>query len=321
MSADLFQCVFRIAGAARLALAAALAAQPLVAAAQDLVVLKNGETLACRIDDLTDNIVNVTLPGAVGVPGGSARRTLQAAAVERIEFGFREGEEALFARRHEATSAELKPWWDDSFAHLHRPRSRSAAWGVAYGAALMREDPSGGAGRALPVFDHVIDRAWSPADAGLAKQGRLRALMAKGDLETATAEARAFARETEDPGLLVEVEHLLALADFEALKALEEEHPRWVEDEEVRPRREELYHRALDQFLNPHLFHATREEAAARGLHHAAELLLFGGERDEAKARWEDLLALYPATALAATARERLASLDASEPSPQDTRP
>ncbi len=293
-----------------------LSVLPFAAAAQDVVVMKNGETLACRIDDLTDNIVNVTLPGPVGVPGGSARRTLQAAAVERIEFGFGEGEEALFARRHEASAAELKPWWDASFAHLHRPRSRAAAWGVALGAAMMREDPKSGSARAQSLFDHVIARAWSIAEVNLAKQGRLRALMGRGELETATAEARLLARETEDPALLIEVEHLLALADFQALRALEEEHPRWVEDEEVRPRREELYHRALEQFLNPHLFHATREEAAARGLHHAAELLRFGGEHGEAKARWGDLLKLYPSTAHAATARERLAGLALPDPSP-----
>lgn len=298
-----------------------IAVAPLAAAGQDLVVLKGGESLACRVDDLTDNIVNVTLPGPAGIPGGSARRTLQTAAVDYIEFGFREGEEALFARRFAAGSAELKPWWDASFPHLHRPRSRAAAWGVAYGAALLREDPTSGPGRALSVFDHVAARAWSGDDVALAKQGRLRALMAKGELETASAEARLLARETEDPALLVEVEHLLALADFEALRMLEEEHPRWIEDDEVRPRREDLYHGTLDQFLKPHLFHATREEAAARGLHHAAEVLLFGGEREEAKARWEDLLALYPDSSHAATARERLAALAPHEPSPQDIRP
>jgi len=289
-------------------------------AAQDLVVMKSGETLACRIDDLTDAIVNVTVPGAAGAPG-SAKRTLAATQVERIEFGFRPGEEVLFEKRGSATAAELKPWWDLWFPHLHRPSSRSGAWGVAYGNALVREGGASGAEKAISLFDHLIAKAWSPQDKTAAKQGRLQSLIAKGDLATATAEARILARETEDPALLIEVEHLLAQADFQSLRELEEEHPRWVEDDEVRPRRHELYHRALDQFLKPHLFHATREEAAARGLFSAAELLLFGGEGGEAEARWDDLLKLYPETTFAAQAKERLAALHSTPIDPKANAP
>lgn len=289
-------------------------------AAQDLVVMKSGETLACRIDDLTDAIVNVTLPGAAGAVG-SAKRTLTATQVERVEFGFRPGEEALFAKRGSATAAELKPWWDLWFPHLHRPSSRSGAWGLAYARAMMREESAIGAEKALSLFDHLIAKAWSPEVKTAAKQGRLEALMAKGDLATATAEASLLARETEDPALLIEVEHLLAEADFRVLRELEAEHPRWIEDDEVRPRRHELYHRALDQFLKPHLFHATREEVAARGLFSAAALLLFGGEGEEAKARWEDLIKLYPETSFAAKAKESLAAFQSTPTDPKATAP
>jgi hypothetical protein len=288
-------------------------------AAQDHVVMKSGESLACRIDDLTDAIVNVTLPGAAGV--GSAKRTLAATQVERVEFGFRPGEEALFAKRGSATAAELKPWWDLWFPHLHRPSSRSGAWGLAYARAMMREGGAIGAEKSMSFLNLLIAKAWSPEVRTAAKQGRLEALMAMGDLATATAEARLLARETEDPALLIEVEHLLAQADFRTLRELEDEHPRWVEDDEVRPRRHELYHRALDQFLKPHLFHATREEAAARGLFSAAGLLLFGGEGEEAKARWEDLLKLYPESTFAAQAKERLAALKSTPTDPKANAP
>ncbi len=294
----------------RLPLAALLLALlRLPAASQDVVVLKGGESLVCRVDELTDRLVNVTLPGGAEVPGGSARRTLPMEQVERIEFAFAPGEEEAFARRATAASGVLKTWWDRHFAHLRRPRSRAGAWGAAYAGALLREDAEGGADRALSVCGLVIDRAWSPGDVAAAKQVRLRALMAKGDLAAAMEEARVLARETEDPALLIEAEHLLATADFQALRELEEEHPRWMEDDEVRPRRHELYHRALDRFLRPHLFHATREEAAARGLLAAAELHHFVGETEEAKVRFEDLLRLYPSTAPAAEAAKRLATL------------
>lgn len=288
------------------------------AAAQDVVFLKSGQTLACRIDEVTDNLLNLTLTVAGGA--GSARRTLSMGEVDRLEWEFRAGEEALFARRHEAASAELKPWWDLWFPHLHRPRSRAAAWGIAYGAALLREDPAAGSARALSVFDHLVAKSWSPEDIAAAKEGRLRSLIAKGDLATATGEARILAEESEDPALLLEVEHLLALADFAALRELEKEHPRWIEDDEVRPRREELYHRALDGFLKPHLFHATREEEASRGLFHAAELFLFAGETAEARARWDDLVKLYPGTSFAAEAEQRLASTPRPPADPDQAR-
>ncbi len=273
--------------------------------AQDVIHLQSGEAVAGRIDAITDTVINVTLP-VVGIGGGTARRTLQTPQVEFIEFGFAEGEQAAFAARVSASASLLKSWWEYSLPHLHRPRSRTAAWGAAYADAILRDEGAAGATQALGLFDRIIARAWAPEDVSAARQGRLRALMAGGQLEVAIAEARHFAAETKDEALLLEVEHLLAVADFEKLRALEQEHPRWVEDDEVRPLRNELYHRTLDRFLRPHLFHATNETAAARGLFFAAELFAFAGEKEEARARWTDLIKLYPDTSEAKEAAARI---------------
>ena len=287
--------------------------------AQDVIFLKTGESLACRVDDLTDKIVNLSLLSNAGTAGGSARRTIPAEQVGYIEFDFKPGEAAFFERRNEATAAQLQTSWDFHLAHLHRPRSRTAAYGIALGNAILREESQAGAARALSVFDRIIERAWSTEDVALAKQGRLHSLMSLGDLETATAEAKILAAQSEDPDLLIEVNYLLAMADFQKLKALEEEHPRWEEDDEVRPERNELFHRALDQFLWPHLFHATREEVAARGLAGAAELYLFAGDREAARGRWEDLIQLYPATTFSGPAKEQLAAIPPPTPIKTDT--
>lgn len=272
---------------------------------QDVVVLKNGQRLVGQLDGITDKIANLTLAGAAG---GSARRTLAAEAIDWIEFGFREGEEALHAHRAEGAAADLRPWWEFHFPHLHRPRSRAASYGLAYAEALLRENAPTGADKAFALFDRIAERAWSPEDRLAARRGRVRALLGKGELKAARAAAAELAGETGDPALLLEAEHRLALADFEELRRLLQENPRWEEDEEVRPRRNELYHRALDAFLRPHLFHATREEVAARGLHSAAELFLLAGEAEEAAARWEDLVKLYPETSFSAIAAARLTS-------------
>ena len=77
-------------------LAAVVAAMTTTLSAQDIIYLKTGEALACRVDDLTDNIVNFSLLSDPGTAGGSARRTVPAAQVDYIEFDFREGEAAFF---------------------------------------------------------------------------------------------------------------------------------------------------------------------------------------------------------------------------------
>lgn len=276
---------------------------------QDVIYLKTGESAVCRIDAITDNIVNFTLLSDPGPAGGSARRTIPTERVEKFVFAFLPEEKEVFENRESMSAEVLEKWWNVWFAHLKRPRSRTAAYGVAMANAFLRENPEKDGQRALSIFDRVIERAWSEDDIAAAKQGRLRALMALGDLETATHEAQLLVGETEDPRLLIEVKYLLAKADFESLKQLVEENPKWEEDDNVRPKRNDLYHAVVDQFLWPHLFHAPRTEEAARGLASAAEVYEFSGEKELALAAWTDLETLYPNTELAKQApamREKL---------------
>lgn len=282
------------------------------AGARDVVHLKTGESAACTVTAITDNIVTFTLPTVEGVAGGSARRTLSMDRVAYVEFGFQPGEESVFQGRDQLGVEILEKWWNFHFGNLHRPRSRTAAYGNALGNALLREDGEGRHRRALALFDRIMERAWSPEDVAAANQGRLRALIAVGDLETAVKEAAALATESEDPELLIEVKFLLAEADFAALRILEEEHPRWVEDDEVRPERNQLFHRVVDQYLWPHLFHATREEAASRGLLSAGRVFEYVKNHERAGACYEDLLALYPNAKSAAEARTRIDQLNSS---------
>lgn len=278
--------------------------------ASDVIHLQTGESAVCEIEAVTDTIIVFHLRGP---GGGSAKRTLPMERVDFIEFGFEEGEEAVFNDLGNIPADILETWWEFHFGHLHRPRSRTAAYGIAFGNALLRESPESGAARAISVFDRVIARAWDAGDQALAKQGRLRALIASGDLETAVGEAQVLAAETEDPDLLIEVNFLLAEADFARLEAIEEEHPKWIEDDEVRPERNALYHRVLDQYLWAHLFHATREEDAARGLLHAGKVYEFAGELELARAAYADLGKLYPDTEANTTAVARLADLSQPE--------
>ena len=103
------------------------------------------------------------------------------------------------------------------------------------------------------------------------------------------------------------------MVDFESLKQLQTENPKWEEDDTVRPDRNRLYHRTVDQFLWPYLFHGTREESAARGLIAAAEVYQLGGDDAAARACLEDVIQLYPATRQAAEANQRAKHLPSNE--------
>ncbi len=275
--------------------------------AQDVIFLKNGESAACEIEALTDNIVTFSLVSERGE--SSASRTIPMDRVEYVEFDFEAGEEDQFERRSELDVETTKRWWDLCFAHLHRPRSRAASWGIAYAHSLLRDDPERFGEQALRLFERVAERAWGPGDIAAAKRGRLQALIALGELERATGEALVLASETEDPELLIEVKYLLAQADFAKLEALEEEHPRWDEDDEVRPERNRLYHSTIDQFLWPHLFHASREGAASRGLLAAGEVYEFGEDRTRAADVYRDLTKLYPNSEVSRESSARLSRL------------
>lgn len=276
-------------------LAIALLLPAAAVVAQDVLHLKDGTTVRGRIVAITDNIL--TYETAIDLGGGrtaSARPTIPTPSVEFIEFAPLPGEAELMASPATADPTALQQLWDEAAKHLHRPRSRAGRIGLAYADRLLTLPENFRREFALTLYDRLLERDWDPANKIAAQKGRLRALILLGKLDEATAEARRLAAETDDPEMLIEARHALAQADFAALRALEAEHPRWQEDDTVRPERERLYHAAVDGFLWPFLFHGTLEPLAARGLAAAAEIHRFAGRTDEADACLRDLAALYP---------------------------
>ncbi len=255
--------------------------------ALDVVHLKDGRVLRCHIKAVTDNILSYTL-------ATEELRTIQMDGVDYIDFGFSEGEEPFFRELTKASENALKNAWDAQYGSLHRPRSRTAKYGIAYADALLKNDREYSQKTALEIFDLILDRAWLEEDKATARQGRLRALIRLGDLDRAFKDAAIYAKETEDPAILIEVKYLQAKVEFAQLQKLVAENPRWEDDDEIRPRRNELYHSSVDQFLWPFLFHGTREESSVRGLRAAAEVYRSAGETELEKACLKDLEQLYP---------------------------
>ncbi|MFV1995146.1 MAG: hypothetical protein ACC661_06890 [Verrucomicrobiales bacterium] len=293
------------AGVLLLAGAAALLS-PAVAAGRDVLHLKQGDPLSCEIIEITDKLVRIKV--SIEVEGGEAfsTKTVAMAAVDFIDFGPVPGETLLMENPAAGTPGQWEALWDAVRANLHRPHSSAGEIGLRYGERLLDRGDAGDTRLARDLFVKIEGGDWDERRRLRAKQGRLRVLIAMGEIEEAIAEAEVMARETEDPAILLDANFVLAVADFENLRKLVEDNPRWEEDDEVRPERNRLYHRTIDQFLDPHLFHGSETAAASRGLWSAIEIFLFTGEQQQALARARDLAAIYPESEFAARAKDLL---------------
>ena len=276
------------------------------AAALDVLHFTNGDPVNCEIIEITDKLVRVKV--SIEVAGGVAYSTkiFPMAEVAVIDFGPLPGETLLLESAGVGDLEALEELWDARRAHLGLPNSNAGEVGVLYGETLLESSGARAPVRALELFSKIESSDWNEERRMLARQGRLRTLLVLGRIEEAVAEATAVAGETQDVAILTEADHILATADFGRLLELVEENPRWEEDDEVRPLRNELYHGLIDRFLHPYLFRGSSERAAARGLWGAVEVYLSAGETEAARWRAEDIVALYPGSSYAGKARELL---------------
>ncbi|MEM7145585.1 MAG: hypothetical protein AAF591_10645 [Verrucomicrobiota bacterium] len=257
----------------------------------DVIHLKEGDPIPCEILELSDN--NVRIKVTIKVAGGEAYSTkvVPMATVAFIDFGPEPGEEFLLESGGVEDVDEVEAIWEAKRANLHRPNSSAGEVGLKL-AELLVEKGAMEDGKAM--YEKVEAGDWDEKRRGRARQGRLRTLLAMGEVDAAVEEALAMAEEGGSAEILMDAKFVLASADFESLRQLEEENPKWEEDDVVRPERNALYHSILDQYLQPYLFHGANEGAASRGLLGAIEVYQWAGEEEAARERAADLVALYP---------------------------
>lgn len=292
--------------------------------ARDVLFLANGETRAGMIQSIDDRFfrVQVDLPPRPGAPESTGIVTaivsIPRKDVTAIEFSPASSSSALLARIPLDDAAALTVLWKSWEPYLPIPKSPAGAVANALAAALLAK---GKAPEALELSRRIEKEAWSEIDRTSARRTRLRAMIAGGSAAAAQAEAREFARLTEDPALLIEAKHILAVAADESLRQLVKDNPRWQEDIHVIPERNRLYHEALDEYLHPYLFFGSEEAAAARGLWAAARLYEFCGDDRLAVECARDVAALYPDTPESAEATAFLKSRETAprkkEPAPK----
>ncbi|GAB4165365.1 MAG: hypothetical protein Fur0032_02020 [Terrimicrobiaceae bacterium] len=288
------------------------------ARSQDVVFLANGETRAGTIQSLDDQFFRVRVelapsPGAFENTGVvTAQVSIPRKDVVSVEFSPASSPTALLAKIPPNDSRALQTLWKTWEPYLGIPKSPAGAIGNAYAAALLA---GGQPADSQSLSRRIENDAWSQVDRTAARRNRLRAMIAGGAASAAQAEARDFARLTEDPALLIEAKHILAVAADESLRQLVKDNPRWQEDIHVIPERNRLYHEALDEYLHPYLFFGSEEAAAARGLWAAARLYEFCGDDSLAEECARDLVSLYPKTPESA---EASAFLKSREPKPKN---
>ena len=267
------------------------------AAAEDVIHLKQrdpleGEILVLDEEKVTLKMVTELAPGQFG----SRTVNIPIAAIDYIEFTSLPNEEAILADPAGADTAQLEALWDAKRKYLTTPRSNAGLAALAFADRLLEAERELQSRQAKEIYAKVEADDWNPDHQRQATQGRLRAMIALGELMEAIQEAGEIAEKTEDPKMLIEAKFVLAVAEFDQLQAIEEEHPKWMEDDEVRPERNAHYHDALDLFLFPYLFHGSAEEGSARGLWHAAEVYQYTGDSMNASRCAEDIVRLYPNT-------------------------
>lgn len=281
----------------------------------DTLFIINGQPNVGRIVGLDAESFRLQrpLPPPPGSPAGApplfATVTVPRANVVHIEFAPDEMREEKLRSATVAQLAEVAALWESSAPWLSIAKSPAGRIGLVYGDLLLRSDDPANAQKALALFQKIEKETWNQDDLMLAKQSRLRAMVATGRAREAVQEARELEKVSEDPSILIEARYILAEAADKELRRLVEENPRWEEDEFVIPERHRLYNEALDLYLSPSLFFGSEQVPAARGLWAAAGLYQFTGESAQAAELARDLVTLYPDTTYAPRARQFLDAL------------
>ena len=288
--------------------------------AEDVLHLTDGRVFHGSIRNLASSQIQmeVKLPGV----SGSAQRSFETHAVDFIDFAPLPGEtEALADPSNPAMQDRLFEFWRQKSVRLAWPTNNAGQIGLAYADGLLDSRDPDLIDRAFRIYSLIEKDDWDAARRALAQRGRLRALIRLGRVDEAIREAQQVARESEDPALVIEAQHVLAAAAFEKLKRFDQQHPRWDQDSDLEAERDGLYQETLDGFLHTPLFHGSVETPSAAALWQVVQVHLYMKEPALALAHAQDILHLYPQMPEAQPAKKLLTTLAPDAPAPAPSSP
>ena len=267
---------------------------PTPSPARDAVSLKSGDIRTGTVLSLDEHFLRMEVelpPRKNSTTSEIITATVSIPAQDVHTIKFSDTAQNILAKIPPNKLPTLQAIWKKLLPFHSNPESPTGANGNANTSALIENNQPL---EAITLSQLIELQSWSDADRTAARRNRLRAMILSGQAAAAQAEARDFARLTEDPILLIEAKHILATAADESLRQLVKDNPRWQEDIFIIPERNRLYHEALDSYLYPALFFGSEEPAAARGLWAAAQLLDFCGDTTLALEYARDITFLYP---------------------------
>lgn len=301
-----------------------LGAQQPAPAAADTLVLNTGAAVACRI--LETGEAGVKIEYTSPTDRKLQTRDVPWADILRIDFAMDE----TFRTLVKATSAAMLPQmlerWKAVESLLPRRNHPAGELGLAVGRVALAEGDQQMKQTALEICGKLELNDWDNERRDNARWLRVQLLHSLGMTADAITEARVIAAdEVILPALAMQAHLYIATTEFAALKKLQEDNPLWLEDDLVRPERDQLFHTVLDHFLRPSLFHGALEEMATQGLWGAVQLFEFDRDLASAAERSRDLIKLYPKAETAKLATDFLTDhrlpLEPAEEEPEELKP
>jgi len=264
----------------------------------DILTLSNGTSVACRILTASPDAVKIEYSAGKSAAGKTSTREVPWSALRSAEFSM----DDEFHRLLDATdpikdTPRLAARWNTLVPMIGRPNHPAGDLALALARLSLNHPENSARHRALDACQAVATNDWNPSRRHHARWLQVRILAAIGRPDEAATQARQLANEPNaTPEAAMPAWAFSARTDFAALRKLEQDHPKWSEDDVVRPERDALFHQTLDNALKPSLFHGALEQPASDGLWTAIEVLEFAQQLPAAADTARDLLKLYPAS-------------------------
>ncbi len=272
-----------------------------------------GGALQVRILEVNDKgvLLHKTLAS------GLVSRTVPHSELAGVSFQFAPVEQRLVRNPVAAAAPALRVLWKARSATLGMESSNVGDIGIALAKALRMSSDPAAIEEAASVLDLILGKE-SAEHRKSAVKVELRTLeMARalvvGPPEETDKMAWKVTESDDNPEAMLMATAWLADRHFADLKKLEEEHPRWEDDDEVKPLRARLYNLSLDFALYPSLFHGSCADEASIGLKKAWGVHQYTQSPQLALHVLEDLAALYPDTQAARETADELARIKARE--------
>ncbi len=249
------------------------------------------------------------------VQRGAVKRVLAYDQIGSVKFGLTMGERQLIAEAKPEGLPALKVFWEARRLSIPIQGSNAGDFGLALARSLRKTEAHD---EALTIVKEIAEKDSDPQRRARAKaeSDTLAFIQVMKSEKPEEVEKRAWAvteaADESNPDLMLLVTGFLMKKEFAALKDIETENPRWMEDDEVKPQRDRHYHLSLDLALYPSLFHPLAEAESADGLWQAAQVYLHTRETARVVHVLEDLLALYSDSIHSVKAKEMLIPLKAS---------